>query len=1309
MDVENEKLDNPCPKLTANFVSKLSFWWLRKLFWLGKNHNLKPNDLYDILPENMSEILGDALEISWEKELMNAQKKNKVPSLWRAIVRIFGWAFVKYGFSAFILNIVKIIQPMLLGLLIYYFDPLSTTSINEAYMYATGLILVTMLQTIIVRQAHLGLQEIGMRVKIACSSLIYRKILKLSSASASQAGGGLIINLLSNDLAKFELFFLHLHYIWIMPFIITLITYLIWLQLGAASFVGILLMTLQIIPTQVFWYNITTKLLSKGATRTDKRILLVEEVINGIRVIKMNTWEKYFEHMLYIARRYEMDAILKRCYVRSARVACALFTHRVALFFTILVYVLQSKILVADKIFSTVHYFILVRMIMAQFFPEAVSLTAEVNVSIKRIEKFLLLEETKSIAKEITLNKHNKMNDTNVKEGSVSIKEVNTSWGENSNLNNLRHINLCIYPRKLYAVVGPVGSGKSSLLKLILGELGTTSGEVTVYGRISYASQEHWLFSDSVRENIIFGECQDEGRYARVTAACALTKDIEQMPYGDETPVGERGASLSGGQCARINLARSVYRDADIYLLDDPLSAVDNHVGKSLFEDCINGYLKDKTRILVTHQIQYLKQADAIILLNNGQVEFQGAFQKFYENNRYRQLLSLNGESDKLMQEISCINDDARSRHISVFTTKGQEKAPKKTEELLAKGRITKSLFFKYFLTGTSYFKFSILMSLFILTQLIVSAFDYWLAFWTNQEEKCLNLPLNGTNVTSTGIWDICLDNKILLIIYGSLILGIIVLSIIRNILFYRTLLNSSENIHNAMFSRLIRAPMQFFDINPSGRILNRFSKDTGTVDESLPNAMLIAMDRIVFTIGVVIQMLIINWWTIFALLIMIYIFLKINNIYISTVQNIKRLEGNAKSPVFSLANSSLLGLVTIRSCRAEQIIRKEFDNRQNDHTAAHSLILAAAAAFGFWLDFVSIGFLAFVTYSFIFLNNDNIFAGHIGLVLTQVLAICGMLQFTMKQIAEVMAQMTSIERMFQFTELNQEGPFEIESDRLPEKSWPQYGEVKFQNLYLRYSSEDQPVLKNLDFTINSRMKVGIIGRTGSGKTSLISALFRLVDTDGSLIIDNIDTKNVSLLNLRSKISIISQEPMLFTASLRDNLDPLHEFDDVSLWSALEEVELNKVFKSLDQNIERGGCNLSLGQRQLLCLARVIMKKNKIVVLDEATANVDPVTDDLIQKAIRNSFKDCTVLMIAHRLNTIMDSDKILVMQDGVAIEFDEPYVLLQRNNGYFKRMVHQSGNNIASQHFNKLSKQIMINSDSTIPFYNEDTESSKL
>ncbi|XP_033327648.2 ATP-binding cassette sub-family C member 4 isoform X2 [Megalopta genalis] len=1328
----SKKYENPNPKLLANPFSRLIFWWLKPLFLYGKNHDLELKDIYNVLPEDVSQRLGDKLERNWLKEVKTAEESGIKPKFFNALKKTFAWSFSYFGgWQFFLAVVIKVLQPYVLGLLIWHFDPRSISTVTEAYIYALTVVVLTLLSAVIVHHSNLGLLEVGMRMRIACSSLMYRKILRLSKSSTNITTPGQIVNLMSNDVARFEQLFIALHYIWILPIQGALITFMIWESVGIASLAGVFLISVQTIPLQGYMGKWFSKLRLKIAVKTDERVCLMSEIINGIQVIKMYTWEKPFEKLVSVVRSREVDVLTISSYLRGFTLATFVFTERTTLYFTIVAYVLLGNSISADKVFSMAQYFNILQLTMAILYPMAVSSAAEASVSIKRIENFLLLKENNTVV--------------NAKpapgDGSITMKCITASWTENAITSTLHDISIQIKPGKLYAVVGSVGAGKSSFLQLILRELQQSRGDIRVNGDISYASQEAWLFSGTVRNNILFGRSYDKKKYNEVVKVCALTKDFQQFSHSDKTLVGDRGASLSGGQRARINLARAVYRDADIYLLDDPLSAVDTHVGKHLFNECINNYLHNKTRILVTHQVQFLKNCDHIIVLNNGKIEFEGTFTELQAKNL--DFLSMLSSEEQEVNTENVKIDENHTPDISVNpldnSKDDDESEPQETEELMGKGGISKLLYWKYFRAGGSILMILGFMLSLILGQLGSSGSDYFVAYWSKQEEMRVKNNINHTfqlfpqpaittsasvltnsseaidemialgidsfnetipeflttsdnsSLDNNNTWIIntgprvadFLDRETALWIYAILILASIVMTTVRNVIFYKICMNSSKNLHNLMFSSLLKAPMLFFDTHPSGRILNRFSKDVGAVDEMLPRTMIESIQIFAVMVGILAQVLIINWWTVFPMLIVGFLFWQIRNIYLKTAQDVKRFEGITKSPVFSHVSSSLFGLTTIRSSSAQDMVRKEFDGHQDLHTSAYYLTIVTSTAFGFALDMVSICFIAFVTYSFIILDDGNTFAGNVGLAISQVLILCGMVQHGMRQTAETIAQMTSVERILQFTQLDKEGQFDSEPNKKPPAQWPFKGQIQFENLYLRYSESSPSVLKNLNVLIRPGEKVGIVGRTGAGKTSLISALFRLTKLEGRICIDDWDTNQIGLHDLRKKISIIPQEPILFSATLRDNLDPFHNYDDATLWAALEDVELKSSIVSLDYFVEQGGSNFSVGQRQLLCLARAIIRNNRILLLDEATANVDPSTDSLIQTTIRQKFKHCTVLTIAHRLNTIMDSDKVLVMDHGEAVEFEHPHVLLQDAEGHFTSMLKETGKLM----FDQLSK----------------------
>ncbi|XP_023246593.1 multidrug resistance-associated protein 4-like [Copidosoma floridanum] len=1262
------------PRLHANLLSKVFFCWIVPIFSYGRRNDLTPQDLPDVFPRDASESLGDQLESNWRKEVTRASKCRTKPSFQRAIIATFGWSFSQLGIVTFLLLVViKPSQIISLGLLIGHFAPNASSSPSDAYCYATIVVVATILDSSIFCHTLYQARQLGMRLRIAASSLIYRKMIRLSCASANEASGGLVINLLSNDVARFELVLNFLHYVWVTPIQILVIAYFMWCKMGLTSLIGLLAIILQTIPIQVYIGKLVHALRKKLTEKIDRRVLLINEIINGIRVVKMYTWEPFFEKLSYLARRSEIDVLVVVNHLKGAASASFFYINRTSLFITILVYALQDVPLSADKIFMLFQFYSTMQHTKAIALLQGVHSYAETTVSVNRIRRFLLTDEVPP--------KNNSLNENNSGTISVSLRTVDASWTEDPPLDVLSGIDFDIPSTSIFAITGSVGAGKSSLFKLILGELQPRNGKVSVCGSLSYSSQDPWLFAASVKDNILFGESYDKVKYNRVIQACCLAEDLKQLSHGDSTIVGDKGSSLSGGQCARVNLARAVYRDADIYLLDDPFSALDARVNKLLFEDCIGGYLKDKTRVIVTYQVQFLEKADSIIYLDKGKVVFRGDFKSFQRfSNDVEATLKRDSLEKSSVDEETVINDADASDDIIFQSEENEESSA--AEELLAKGKMKKTVYWKYFKACGSYTLLLSTLVCFVLAQVLISGSDYWLAYWTEKKETMNYVTdLQNKNYSHTKrSWDendstvipstVGFSKNYGLHLYGILIFGTIIMSTTRNILLFKICSNSSFNIHNRMITNVLKAPMSFFDKNPSGRILNRFSKDLGSADEVLAQSMIECLQRCFLVAGILVQILIINLWMVFPMSVMLFLQLKMKNVYLATAQKVKRLEGNAKSPLLSLANSSLSGLLTIRSCRAEKIVCKQFDNQQDNHTPSYSLVISTLTSFGYWVDLISICFVSIVTYSFIVFDKEDTSDEKVGLAITQILGICDTLQYGMKLAGEVVSNMISVERLFQFTKLEQEGPVENEPGNEPPNDWPSKGDIVFDHLYLRYADDVEPTLKNLNLKVRSGTKVGVVGRTGAGKSSLISALFHLAKVEGKLRVDNVDVTKISLRALRGSISVIPQEPFLFSISLRDNLDPLRKTDDATIWAALQEVNLKTIFASLDQFVNQK--NLSTGERQLLCLARAILKRSKVLVLDEATANIDPDTDALIQKVIRRNFKDRTVLTIAHRLNTIMDSDKVLVMDQGEAIEFDHPHVLLQKSDTYFAKMLSQ-------------------------------------
>lgn len=846
-------------------------------------------------------------------------------------------------------------------------------------------------------------------------------------------------------------------------------------------------------------------------------------------------------------------------------------------------------------------------------------------------------------------------------EKKIEVKAMRTEWAESSFRMRLDEWN--VGRGETWAIVGQVGSGKSSLLSLLMKELLPREGSVTISGTVSYCSQKPWVFEGTVRENIVFIEPFDENRYNEVVRVCALQRDLMLWPNSDQTVVGERGVSLSGGQKARVNLARAIYRRADIYLLDDPLSAVDAYVGKHIFEECIQGYLAEKICVLVTHQLQYLSGMDRIMIMNKGQVEAKGSYE---EVRQYFKDIVQAKDSDVDVTEETIETDQL----LEETTQEGP--ANSKVGENQNDGTIGFRVY-KDFLKSVNNGLFVVLVGLLLLAwQMSSTGTDYYLLIWVNWEEK-----FSGT---SDATWTT--DDHILL--YSGLIALTLLLSV-NSFAFFEMCLRASLNLHASLYQGISRATMYFFNTNSSGRVINRFSKDIGLIDAGLPVVMIDSLYFFLELAGIIVIVSLANYWLLVPTAIMAALFYALRYVFLKTARNVKRVEAITRSPIFAHTNATVEGLTTVRAFGAQRQMLSQFDAHQDLNSSASFLFGAIARGFAFWLDLICALYIAAVVFSFPILGTE-IVSGNVGLAITQVLNLIGMCNWGLRQTAELENQMTSVERVLEYSRLDEEKDT-IKPAMEISQNWPQKGSVEFRSITLRYAPHAEPVLKRLSFEIKAKERIGIVGRTGAGKSSIIQALFRLAPIDaerGTILIDGLDTGAVPLRRLRAAISIIPQDPVIFSGTLRSNLDPFEgpgQPDDSRLWAALEQVKLKDVVANcsggLDAKMVEGGANFSVGQRQLICLARAILRDSRILILDEATASVDPDTDKLIQSTIRNQFRDCTILTIAHRLHTIMDSDRVLVMDAGQLVEFDSPANLLLQPRGFFRKLFDETGMDI--------------------------------
>lgn len=1321
----------PKQKSVPNTFMRTLFCWMLPIFYHGNRRDLEEDDLPPPRNVYQSKVLGDILERNWLQEERDAKMAGRQPKITRVLCKTFFWSYLPGGIMQFISIALRTASPLLFSQLLKYWSADSDMSRETAMYYAISMILMNWVSAFMTHHGALYCQQFGMKLRCAVGSLMFRKIMRMSNGSLGDTTAGKVVNLLSNDLQRFDMAMMFLHYVWIIPLQVAAVMYLGYLQADMAAFIGFAALIVIALPFQGGLGRYLGIIRLRTAEKTDARIKIMSEVINGIQVIKMYAWEIPFQTVVGQKRADELKEVKTATLLRTVFIGFMVFTERSALFFTVLTYVLLGNVMSANVFYPLQQFMSAAQVNITLILPLVLSFTAELMVSLGRVEEFLSLQDRPDLvgqSEELTsnlfrnlsvksdlgtnpairpLSYHRKSDalppepalDSQLKkpanpkflrsvshqdDSALVLHDVSASWTGDPNLMALKNISMRLRKGKLCAIIGAVGSGKSSILQLLLKELPSATGTVSIYGKISYACQEAWLFPSTVRENILFGLPFEPGKYKKVCKVCALEKDFKQFPFGDQTLVGERGVSLSGGQRARINLARAVYREADIYLLDDPLSAVDANVGRQLFEGCINGYLRGRTRILVTHQIHFLKAADYIVVLNEGRIENMGTFDELVSSGKDFSLMlsQLQEGKDKDSDSLGSRSIEEKERpllktmmSVTSESEDAQEfEAQKMEEEERQSGNLRWEVISAYFKSGGNVCFILFALSIVVLSTTSAAAVDYWVSFWTNQmavyEESLGGEAIEPGLDVQAGPFTV----GQYLMIHGGLVAICVLVVNLRVFPFARLCVAASSKLHNTMFSTMLRGVMRFFDTSSSGRILNRFTKDMGSLDEILPRTLLDVLQIYGTMFAILVLNAIALYWTLVPSAVLLVLFFFMVKIYMKAAQGIKRLEGTTKSPMFGTVTSSLGGISTIRSANAQKRLIDQFDAHQDLHTTAWNSYLNGGTTFGFYLDTMCLVYLTTVIFVFLFLNfGDAIPVGSVGLAVTQSNTLTVMLQHGARMLVEFLAQLTSVERILQYTRIDTEEDLFKGKIAMP-PNWPSKGRVEFQNVSLRYAPNEDPVLKNLNIVVESGHKVGIVGRTGAGKSSLISALFRFAYLDGTISIDGLDASMISRQGLRSKISIIPQEPILFSATIRYNLDPFNIYSDEELWRALEQVDLKSAITSLDFKVTEGGSNFSVGQRQLMCLARAVLRSNQILIMDEATANVDPQTDNFIQETIRRQFVSCTVLTIAHRLNTIMDSDRVLVMSSGEVAEYDHPYVLLSDPNSHFSSMVRETG-----------------------------------
>ncbi|CAE6433317.1 unnamed protein product [Rhizoctonia solani] len=1297
-DPDAEPEEKELPYERANVYSRLTFGWMTPLMKLGYSRFISEKDMSALSPSDTAHALSDELQKHWSRQL-----ESKNPSLWGALTRAYGRPYANAALIKIVRDCLSFAEPQLLRFLLAFIAQYQAGKTQSAFIgwaIAVAMFVLSVIQTAMLHQYFQICFVTGMRVRAGLVTAIYNKA--LTQAPDSQGARGDIVNLMSVDATRLQDLCTYGLIALSGPLQITLAFVSLYNLLGWPAFVGVAIMIVSL-PLNTFIARVLKNMQREQMKNRDKRTRLMSELLNNIKSIKLYTWEDSFIRRILTVRNEQELKMLRKIGAVSTTLWAGIPLLVAFGSFATAAYT-GGKPLTADVIFPCIALFNLLQFPLAMF-ASITSQLVEAAVAVTRIRKFLLSEELQADARIV--------DDGEVAEGDtvLEIKGGDFKWSKTADAPTLEHINLTVRKGELIGVLGRVGSGKTSLLSAVVGEMIREEGTVKINGRIAYAPQNAWIMNATIRENILFSHRYDEEFYNIVLDACALRPDLALFKDGDLTEVGEKGITLSGGQRARISLARTVYSRADLYLLDDPLAAVDAHVARHVFDRVIgpNGLLAGKARLHVTNSVAYLDQHDSIIMVRRGIILETGTYTeimadpgkelaKLITNHKKGntsagasrahsgtatpitppdevQTTSASGSTLAAPSISTPIKEKALAksqRRASILSIRSQqqfraqlqaEAGSEQKVEHREQGNVKFSVYKRYFEASSAPGVFAYVLCM-VAQQGCAILSNVALKMWGNHNQEA------GDN-SGVGYF---------LIMYGTLALGSVVFSFVASVLqWVYCAIRSARSLHDAMLLAVVRAPLSFFEQTPMGRIMNLFSRDQYVIDEVLIRVLgqflrtMLVVSGIIVVVGGTFPLFLIT------LIPLGYLYRLIMMYYLATSRELKRLDAVSKSPIFAWFQESLGGLSTIRAFGQQSVFMTQNEAKLD----RNQMVYLPAVSVNRWLAvrlelLGSCIVLAAAIFSLVALVTTGVDAGLVGLVLSYGLSTTQSLNWVVRTASEVEQNLVSVERVVNYINLEPEAPLEI-PDAAPPVGWPKNGDIEFKDYSMRYRPELPLVLKDLTMSIRSGENIGVVGRTGAGKSSLFLSLLRILEpASGTILIDGVDITKIGLHDLRRAISIIPQEPQLFEGTIRENVDPTDEYDDSKIWAALEHAHLKEYVLSLgglDAIVKEGGSSMSSGQRQLVCFARALLRNTKILILDEATSAVDLETDKAIQEIIRGPmFKGVTTLTIAHRLHTVIESDRILVLETGSIAELDSPEVLLKNESSLFYALAAEAG-----------------------------------
>ncbi|KAJ7349778.1 multidrug resistance-associated ABC transporter [Mycena albidolilacea] len=1033
----------------------------------------------------------------------------------------------------------------------------------------------------------------------------------------------------------------------------------------------------------------------------DERVALMNEVLGGIRMLKFMAWERSFEVRIMKIRTKELE------YQRLNYIIEALLTglwNMTPIVVTLVSFyhfaVVRGEALTPSIAFTSIIVFNELKFALAAV-PETLIAALQGIISLRRIEKYLHTPEVTPVP---PIRKQSQ---------DIAFQSCNVTWPQDRSPSSsvlpsvastprykfiLMDLTLKFPPGELSLICGKLGSGKTLLLLALLGEADILGGQMlcprspadslasfagthpkkedwVIAGICAYVPQAAWLQNASIKDNILFNLPYDEERYKLTLEVCALVSDLEILEDGDESEIGERGVNLSGGQKARVSLARAVYSRASILLLDDVLAAVDAHTAHHLYHSCLRGELmRGRTIILVSHHVQLCTPgAGYVVALDNGRVQFQGSRDEFQSSVVMRGLVQSTTVQDAAKEETAvdaahiAENEDAVA--AKPIPADKEKKQPRKffEEEQRAVGRVAWPVWKTYILACGSGWYWVLFVLMFLIAAIAPVLENGWLSYWSRGDDS--NSP------------------AFYLTIYTAIATSGLILTTLRYFVMYYGAIHASTTLYKKLLQAVLFANIRFHDTISRGRLLNRFGKDFEGIDSTLPGNFGNTTIYFVSTLTTVITISFIGGPTfvVGAFLVSVFYY-QVAKIYGQTCRDLRRLDSVTRSPLYSMYSETITGVTILRAFGASSKFLRDM-LRAVDTNCNPSYWTWGVNR---WLSIRMTTLSSIITalMALLAVLNKDISASLAGFALAFSNTITFDLLLLVREFVGLEQAMVGLERVKEYSDLSQESAEFIEPR--PEPSWPEHGAIRCENLVIRYAPDLPDVLHNVTFDVKPGEKIGILGRTGSGKSTLALSFFRFVEaTEGQIVVDGLDISKIGLTDLRSRLTIIPQDPTILSGTIRTTLDVFNEYEDADIFEALRRVHLvpsedtpeeaadavnTNLFRNLDSSVSEGGENFSTGEKQLLCMARAILKRSKILVMDEATASVDYATDELIGKTIRHEFKASTILTIAHRLRTVIDYDKVMLLDQGKIAEFDRPSVLLAKKSSKFYALCKAAG-----------------------------------